>query len=203
MLEAGELGGNEANNKHYLGEAYFFRAFYYANKLDSLGDFPIIKTTIADNYEAVKQASQRRPRNEVARFIIEDLDSAYYFMSNTPPASNRLTKDCAALLKSRVALFEGTWEKYHKGTARVPGGPGWPGAQKDYLKDFTIDIDAEISYFLNQAKQAAQIVADNYPLYNDYPALFNSNSLSSMSEVLLWRAYDANLTPAVNHFVAG
>ena len=24
-----------------------------------------------------------------------------------------------------------------------------------------------------------------------------------MSEVLLWRAYDANLTPAVNHFVAG
>lgn len=203
LLEAGELGGNEANNKHYLGEAYFFRAFYYANKLDSLGDFPIIKTTIADNYEAVKQASQRRPRNEVARFIIEDLDSAYYFMSNTPPASNRLTKDCAALLKSRVALFEGTWEKYHKGTARVPGGPGWPGAQKDYLKNFTIDIDAEISYFLNEAKKAAQIVADNYPLYNDYPALFNSNSLSSMPEVLLWRAYDANLTPAVNHFVVG
>lgn len=114
LLEAGELGGNEANNKHYLGEAYFFRAFYYANKLDSLGDFPIIKTTIADNYEAVKQASQRRPRNEVARFIIEDLDSAYYFMSNTPPASNRLTKDCAALLKSRVALFEGTWENTTK-----------------------------------------------------------------------------------------
>ena len=127
----------------------------------------------------------------MARFIIEDLDSAYYFMSNTPPASNRLTKDCAALLKSRVALFEGTWEKYHKGTARVPGGPGWPGAQKDYLKNFTIDIDAEISYFLNEAKKAAQIVADNYPLYNDYPALFNSNSLSSMPEVLLWRAYDA------------
>ena len=172
LLEAGELGGNEANNKHYLGEAYFFRAFYYANKLDSLGDFPIIKTTIADNYEAVKQASQRRPRNEVARFIIENLDSAYYFMSNTPPASNRLTKDCAALLKSRVALFEGTWEKYHKGTARVPGGPGWPGAQKDYLKGFTIDIDAEIKYFLGEAKKAAQIVADNYQLYGNYPGLF-------------------------------
>lgn len=61
----------------------------------------------------------------------------------------------------------------------------------------------EISYFLNEAKKAAQIVADNYPLYNDYPALFNSNSLSSMPEVLLWRAYDANLTPAVNHFVVG
>lgn len=54
-----------------------------------------------------------------------------------------------------------------------------------------------------RGQKAAQIVADNYPLYNDYPALFNSNSLSSMPEVLLWRAYDANLTPAVNHFVVG
>ncbi len=53
----------------------------------------------------------------------KDLDSAYYYMKETPPMTNRLTKDCAALLKSRVALFEGTWEKYHKGTARVPGGP--------------------------------------------------------------------------------
>ena len=82
-------------------------------------------------------------------------------MSPTPPVSNRLTRDCAALLKSRVALFEGTWEKYHKGTARVPGGPGWPGAQKDYLKNFSINIDNEIRYFLEEAKKAAQLVADN------------------------------------------
>ena len=203
MLESGELGGSEANNKHYLGEAYFFRAYFYANKLDSLGDFPIIKQIIPDNYEAVKLNSKRRPRNEVARFIIQDLDSAYYFMSPTPPVSNRLTRDCAALLKSRVALFEGTWEKYHKGTARVPGGPGWPGAQKDYLKNFSINIDNEIRYFLEEAKKAAQLVADNYTLYNDYPALFNSNSLDGIPEVLLWRAYNAGITPAVNHFVVG
>lgn len=203
LLESGELGGSEANNKHYLGEAYFFRAYFYANKLDSLGDFPIIKQIIPDNYEAVKLNSKRRPRNEVARFIIQDLDSAYYFMSPTPPVSNRLTRDCAALLKSRVALFEGTWEKYHKGTARVPGGPGWPGAQKDYLKNFSINIDNEIRYFLEEAKKAAQLVADNYTLYNDYPALFNSNSLDGIPEVLLWRAYNAGITPAVNHFVVG
>lgn len=75
---------------------------------------------IADNYDAVREASKRRPRNEVARFIISDLDSAYHYMSATPPMTNRLTKDCAALLKSRIALFESTWEKYHKGTNRVP-----------------------------------------------------------------------------------
>ena len=123
---------------------YFFQAYIYAEKLISLGDFPIIKEMIADNYDAVREASKRRPRNEVARFIISDLDSAYHYMSATPPMTNRLTKDCAALLKSRIALFEGTWEKYHKGTNRVPGGPGWPGADKDYLKDFTINIEPKI-----------------------------------------------------------
>ena len=161
-LEAGELSGVEANNMHYLGEMYFFRAYIYFTKLVALGDFPILKHWISEDYETVREASKRRPRNEVARFIIQDLDSAYYYMKATPPMSNRLTKDCAALMKSRVALFEGTWEKYHKGTARVPGGPGWPGANKDYLKDFTINIDSEIKYFLTEAKTAAQIVADKY-----------------------------------------
>lgn len=201
LLEKGELGGAQGNNEHYLGEAYFFRAVTYFNKLDSIGDFPILKSWITEDYEAVREASKRRPRNEVARFIMQDLDSAYYYMKSTPPMSNRLTKDCAALLKSRVALFEGTWEKYHQGTARVPGGPGWPGATKDYLKDYQIDLNAEITYFLTEAKKAAQIVADAYALNNDYEAMFNSKSLSGMPEVLLWRAFDASMTPSVNHFV--
>ena len=59
------------------------------------------------------------------------------------------------------------------------------------LKDFTINIDSEIKYFLTEAKTAAQIVADKYTLFNDYPSLFNSQSLANASEVLLWRAYDA------------
>lgn len=202
-LEAGSLSGTEANNKHYLGEMYFFRAYIYYTKLVALGDFPILKQWISEDYKTVREASKRRPRNEVARFILQDLDSAYYYMKAVPPMSNRLNKDCAALLKSRAALFEGTWEKYHQGTARVPGGPGWPGAEKDYLKDFTIDIDSEVKYFLTEAKKAAQIVAGKYPLFNNYPSLFNSQSLSNAPEVLLWRAYNAGLTPAVNHFVVG
>ena len=80
------------------------------------------------------------------------------------PVSNRLNKDCAALVKSRTALFEATWEKYHKGSAFVPGGPGWPGASMDYLKDFSFDIDAEIKYFLQQAIEAADIVAQGHKI---------------------------------------
>lgn len=124
-LEQGQIKGNSTNIKHYIGEMYFFRAYIYYMALRDFGDFPIVKNELDDDYNNVREASRRRPRNEVARFILEDLDNAYNLMSKVPPMSNRLTKDCAALLKSRVALFEGTWEKYHKGTAFVPGGNGW------------------------------------------------------------------------------
>lgn len=202
-LENGELIGSTANNEHYLGEMYFFRAFIYFGKLVSLGDFPILKNWITEDYDVVREASKRRPRNEVARFILQDLDSAYHYMKETPPASNRLKKAVAALMKSRVALFEGTWLKYHQGTARVPGGPGWPGNTAAYLANFSIDLDAEIRYFLTEAKEAAKIVADNFPLYGDYESMFNNENLSGVPEVLLWRQYDTELTPAVNHFVVG
>lgn len=202
-LESDGLSGSKIRNQHYLGEMYFFRAYIYFNKLVALGDFPIIKQWITEDYETVREASKRRPRNEVARFILQDLDSAYHLMQETPPMSNRLTKRVAALMKSRVALFEGIWLKYHKGTARVPGGPGWLGANQAYLNDFSIDIDAEVAFFLKEAMESARIVADQVPLYNDYPSMFNSVSLTAVPEVLLWRQYNSNLTPTVNHFTVG
>lgn len=202
-LEGGNLTGNESNNKHYLGEMYFFRAFVYFDKLRALGDFPIIKEWISEEYNAVRENSKRRPRNEVARFILQDLDSALFYLKDVAPASNRLTKNAAYLFKSRVSLFEGTWLKYHKGTARVPGGPGWPGSTKDYLSSFNINIDEEVSFFLQQAKEAAQTVSDKISLFDDYEKLFNSISLNNIPEAILWRQYNQNLTPAVNHFVVG
>ena len=135
-----EISGNDANIKHYIGEVYFFRAYIYLTALQNLGDFPILTEILPDDYNAIREASKRRPRNEVARFILSDLDKAYEYMLPTAPVSNRLNKDCAALVKSRAALFEATWEKYHKGSAFVPGGPGWPGASMDYLKDLTNSV---------------------------------------------------------------
>lgn len=202
-IEKGEITGDEKKIKHYLGEMYFFRAYEYFNKLVQLGDFPIIMTLVGDSYNEIREASMRRPRNEVARFIIGDLDKAYELMLDNPPMTNRLTKDCAALMKSRVALFEGTWEKYHKGTARVPGGPGWPGKSKDYLQNFSVDIDKEIQYFLTQAKESAKIVSDKHSLASDYEKIFNSFDLSGNNEVLLWRKYSTGTTVPVYHHVSG
>ncbi len=209
--EAGQISGDPDNIKHYIGEVYFLRAYEYFNKVQTLGDFPIIRNTLPDQNEALTEASKRRPRNEVARFIISDLDSAILLMNNDPEGGkNRLTKQAAQLFKSRVALHEGTWLKYHKGTARVPGGPGWPGADVDYLSDFTIDIDSEINYFLNEAMVAAKSVVDQVDLTpndfsvdgpsifdNPYYDMFSATDMSSYDEVIFWRAY--NVDESVYH----
>jgi starch-binding outer membrane protein, SusD/RagB family len=210
--EAGLITGNQDNVKHYIGEAYFFRAYEYFNKLDSLGDFPIITTVLPDNKDTLIEHSKRRPRNEVARFILSDLDKAIAMCSNSPVGgTNRITKDLAYLFKSRVALFEATWLKYHKGTALVPNGPGWPGANKAYNANYQYpsgSIDNEINYFLDQAMAAAKVVADAHALVtnsksiqqsasqpaNPYYDMFASQaSLSGNTEVLLWKDFDMSL----------
>lgn len=74
-----ELTGNSVNVEHYIGEGYFLRAYEYFNKLQVFGVFPILKRTLSDQREALIEASKKRPRNEVARFILADLDSAIFF----------------------------------------------------------------------------------------------------------------------------
>ena len=209
-FEKGEIEGTEANIKHYIGEMYFLRAKNYLSKLESFGDFPIIKTTLPDETEPLTAASKREPRYKVARFILEDLDRAIGLLTNNiSGGKNRITRNAALLLKSRAALLEASWLTYHRGTALVPGGPGWPGKAED-LADF--NIDTEIAFFLKEAKAAAKEVIgnaalvqntakdcmdetvktdeDKYKMSNPYFAQFSANSLEGYSEILLWRSYN-------------
>ena len=84
LYDAGEITGVDANIRHYIGEVYFFRAWSYFSRLKALGDFPIVKEPLDDTLEVLTEASKRAPRNEVARFILEDLDNAIAYMSEVP-----------------------------------------------------------------------------------------------------------------------
>lgn len=203
---AKQIQGNETSIRHYIGEVYLQRAWNYFSKLQTLGDFPIIKNTLPDEEGALIEASRRRPRNEVAHFIINDLDSALLFLGNTAPegGKNRITRNVALLIKSRVALFEASWLTYHKGTALVPGGPGWPGG--DYTGK---SMDEEIAFFLKECKSAASELADqgllaqntdqtdinksdtlNRDMNNPYFAQFALEDMNACPEILLWKRYD-------------
>lgn len=103
----------------------------YFERLKSLGDFPIITKTYPNEREGSDRNQQTSPRNEVARFILSDLDKAIEMMQNIAPSGgkNRLSKDCAILLKSRVALYEGSWLKNFKGTGFCTQWTGMAGSK--------------------------------------------------------------------------
>lgn len=201
----GKIEGNPNQNLHYIGEMYFIRAWVYYGKLKSFGDFPIITEVLPDEQPVLIEHSVRQPRNLVARFIINQLDSAAKYMSDDISGNKtRLTKKCALLIKSRVALYEATFEKYHKGTGRVPGDATWPG--KKMHPDFSTNMDNEINFFLEQAMEAAELVADDVTLtnntgmtnpkniagivgWNPYFEMFAEEDMSSYSEVLFWKQY--------------
>ena len=209
--EAGEITGSDDNIRHYIGEIYFLRAYAYYYKLSDIGDCPIIDEVLDNDEEVLIEASKRDPRNKVARFILDDLDTAIdYLLDESPSGKNRISKNCAYLLRSRVALLEGTWLKHHKGTAFVPGGTGWPGDTSDLDSDY--NIDTEITYFLTEAMASAKVVADqlygslventgtdegydsSMNVLNPYYAMFCDEDMEDYNEVLMWRAYSTSLS---------
>ncbi|MFI3263492.1 MAG: RagB/SusD family nutrient uptake outer membrane protein [Rikenellaceae bacterium] len=200
---------------HYLGEMYFIRAQQNYNKLVSFGDNPIITEVLPDDMEILVQAEKRYPRNEFVRFILSDLDKAIDLLFDNFYDKNRITKNVALLFKSRVALFEASWERYHAGTPYVPGGPGWPGEGKGYcyypeysIPNGTTTLEKEVDFFLGEAIEAAEQVASNVALtpnsgviepsngvangWNDYFEMFAVDDPSVYPEVLMWKDYSAD-----------
>lgn len=207
------ISGDLNSIKHYIGEMYFLRAYEYYKKYIVFGDFPIVTVPLKDNLDELSEASKRSPRNEVARFILSDLDNAVTLLSDKNMATTRINKNVAILLKSRVALIEGTWLKNFKGTAFVPQGEGWPGKQKESSANYQYPsggIDNEIDFFLDAAIDASKQVAEIYKSSltentgvlqqaanepnNPYYDMFAQEDLSTVQEVLLWRQYGFSIS---------
>ena len=166
--------------KAYLGEALFFRAFYYFNLVRVYGDVPYINKPLETNSEELYLA--RTPRNQVIDSIVADLDRAIqYLPSGKQLGGTRLSADVALAFKSRVCLFEGTWEKYHAGSVF---GVANSNPQK----------------YLQLAVQAAEAVMQTgmYSIYTtgkpdwDY-FFFAEIDYSNNPEVLFWKKYDVTI----------
>ncbi|MCK9507714.1 MAG: RagB/SusD family nutrient uptake outer membrane protein [Pigmentiphaga sp.] len=191
-IRLNEIAGSPELINHYLGEAYFFKAYEYFRLLSNIGDVPILNDVLSENYDELIVASKRSPRNEVARYILDLLNTSHELMMTAAPQQGRLSKDAALLFKARVALFEATWEKYHQTTAFTPGNPKWMGAAT--YPDFTFsggNIESEYNYFFEVAIAASDSIASTHTLYEDYQKLFNDTKgdVMASSEVILAKYY--------------
>nr|WP_320038017.1 RagB/SusD family nutrient uptake outer membrane protein [uncultured Bacteroides sp.] len=101
----------------YVAEAKFFRAYCYFDLVQLYGNAIIVKEPVDINSSEMN--AERNDRGEVIDFIIQDLEDA----ANDLPVSvssddnGRLTKWAAYAFLSRVALYEGTWQKFRNGDA--------------------------------------------------------------------------------------
>ena len=166
--------------KRYLGEALFFRAFFYFDLVKAYGDVPYIVEPL--NTDSKELYTARTPRNQVIDSIIADLDKAIdYLPSGKQEGGTRVSKEIAQMYISRVGLYEGTWEKYHSGDVF---GVSNPDPQK----------------YLQMAVQATEAVMQS-GIYNIYSTgnpewdyfFFAQLDYSNNPEVLLWKKYDLNL----------
>ncbi len=190
---------NAKNNKeegvdknHFIGEAYYFRAWFYFDLVKNYGDVAWVDKVLSMD----EVNHPRESRLVITDHILDDLDVAIALLKEAKnSASMRVHRDVARALKAEVALFEATWQKYHK-------------AENDlfYSKEVT---DAKINHYLEQARDAAKAVIDRgvWGIYsegeNPYQHLFITLDLSSNKEVLWWKKYNAadNIGHSVTRYI--
>ncbi|WP_335965411.1 RagB/SusD family nutrient uptake outer membrane protein [Galbibacter sp. PAP.153] len=178
FLEHYEKCDDENAKKHYSGVARFFRAYFYFDKLKRFGDVPWYDYTI-DPTDTESLQKPRDSRQFVTDKIIEDLDYAIANLNDETQAY-RITKYSALALKSRVGLYEGTYEKYR-------------------------NIDGYEKFLQASADASLMLMDDSpYTIYStgdtmhDYMNLFNAHDAET-SEMILSRQFTQ--TVAVDHNV--
>ncbi len=96
-----------------VAEAKFFRAYCYFELVQLYGN-AILVTTPADMDSPLMKA-ERNDRGEIIDQCIKDLQEAAEALPKTASEAGRLCSSAALAFLSRVALYEGTWQKFHTG----------------------------------------------------------------------------------------
>ncbi|WP_352421790.1 RagB/SusD family nutrient uptake outer membrane protein [Proteiniphilum sp.] len=174
--------------QQYLGEAYFFRALSYYTMLQQYGDIQWIAHAL--NTDSPELYNPRDSRDIVATNIILALDSAaMYLITDKTKGQGRVNKWMALLIQSRIALYEGTWQKYH---AETPFGVQGANPNK---------------YLQKAADAALELIESGpYDIYttgdplNDYYDLFALQDYSNNPEIMFWREYNNELSRGDTNF---
>ncbi|MBO0950850.1 RagB/SusD family nutrient uptake outer membrane protein [Fibrella forsythiae] len=121
LLDKAATYQTPADIAKYVGEAKFFRAYVYFELLQLYGGVPIINKLLALDSPELK--APRNTRDEVADFIIQDLNDAIAVLpaktGQTSAELGRINKETARAFLSRVTLYEGTWQKFRNNGARA------------------------------------------------------------------------------------
>lgn len=166
--------------QHYVGEAHFFRAWFYFELLKMYGDLPWYDEVIElDDDE--KLMMPRESRAKIIDNILSDLDKATLYLDARKDVGNCvINKEVSLAFQTRVALFEGSWQKYHAGTVFA-----------------TPDTDPN-KYFRKCIEAANELITGDYytGIYGtgspdiDYFKMFGLVNMGDINEILLYKSFN-------------
>lgn len=164
-----------AAKAHWTGIGRFFRGFRYSELVQAYGDVPYYAKEVFNN-ELTELYKPRTPRNEVMDAVYDDFKFALQNV-RLDDGDQNVNRYIVAGFISRLALTEGTWQKY-------------------YYKN-----DAQAKKFLDLAVEASDLVISSgrYDIVTDYKTLFTSKELKGNRDCVLYRNYDpaAGVTHAI------
>lgn len=174
--ESAELSDEIKN--HYGGIGHFFRAYFYFQKVKRFGDVPWYSKPLNESSEELFKP--RDSREAVIDSVLNDLEFAIEHLRDNRNVT-RITKWTALALKSRVALYEGTYRKYHT----------------------RLNLQGSSNELLLTAVDAAEEImnANQYRIFStgnsnsDYLNLFAAEDANS-TEYILTRVYDQEFNRA-------
>ncbi|WP_455971273.1 RagB/SusD family nutrient uptake outer membrane protein [Bacteroides congonensis] len=184
-------GQETAEVRSLRGEAYFLRAYWHFYLLTRFGDIPVMDDFWDGNATLEGLQIPASKRSDVARFILSDLKAAIgeideakaSLFSRSKYSGLRINKEAAAILAMRVALYEGSWEKYHKGT---------DFAKEDNSAEFFQEVlnwgDRQLfpaGLTLNTKTTDKECVNPE----DAFAHLFNKKDYSQISEAVFWKKY--------------
>ena len=160
---------------HWIGIGRFFRALEYSSLVTKYGDIPYFDQPLADtDYDALYK--DRNSRKDVMDAVYQDMEFALanVRLNDGVQTVNRYV---VAGFISRLALREGTWQRYYYGNNE--------SARK----------------FLELALRAGDYVINSkkFDIVTDYRGQFTSEDLKGNPDMIFYRQYDqaANIKHAV------
>lgn len=213
LEKAEEYAGDKNAISHAVGTAHFFRAWQYFKLLKTYGGVPI-----ADHSLDLTDPTLQAPRNsryEVANFIINDLKEAVKLLTkekDIPDADKgKISKEAAQSFLARVALYEGTWEKYvpsigydldgdgtnsGAGTAKPEGYPSVTELltlAKTMSKDIITEAETGTFKLWNECDSLSYYYLFNIDDAEGNIPNFKGKGKATNKEFIIYRKYDFNI----------
>lgn len=165
--------------KHYEGFCRYYRAIQHFDVVKAYGDCVWQDHEVDMNNEAW-QAQSRTDRAEIMRKVCEDLKFAGQNCRDYSDG-RAFHKYVAWTMLSRVALFEGAWQKYHKNNTAVAN------------EFFQIAKDAALEV-MNSGK---------WSVHENYGSNYVSKSLAGNTEMIMYKQFQYDGDIKIGHGLHG